>query len=96
MIKKIYYIRVSYGHNTLGNTVGRLPVRPRTFGRSSDTRGPKLHYTSAGPDTLLNSIMADFTMVNPKFVWGAQAYTTISSYGTVYAGKMDFMVQISI
>jgi hypothetical protein len=40
--------------------------------------------------------MADFTMVNPEIVWGAQAYSTISSYGTLYAVKMKSLVQISI
>ena len=33
-------------------------------------------------------------MVNPKIVWDAQAYSTISvSYGTVYAGKIKILVQ---
>jgi hypothetical protein len=41
--------------------------------------------------------MADFTMVNPEIVWGAQAYITISyGYGTVYASKIKILVQIPI
>jgi hypothetical protein len=45
---------------------------------------------------LFISLMADFTMVNPEIVWGAQAYSTITSYDTVCAGRIDFLVQISI
>jgi hypothetical protein len=57
-------------------------------------RRPELR--SAVPDPLVISLMSDFTMINLEFVWGARAYITISSYGTVHAGKMHFLVQISI
>jgi hypothetical protein len=40
--------------------------------------------------------MANFTVLNLESVWGAQAYNTISSYGTVFVGKMEILVQISI
>ena len=32
-------------------------------------------------------------MVKSDFVWGARANGTISSYDTVYVGKMDFLIQ---
>jgi hypothetical protein len=39
---------------------------------------------------LFISLMVGFTMVNPKIVWGAQAYSTITSKFTVRLGQNRF------